>query len=324
MKSDKEINIYNSINDSDFDISYVEPRLSIISSNFDMNKIYMVDIDNITYIKYKSQFISYSTDNVTFNYLIDETSSYVTKLTREDKDYDRDATIKHKDLHAEIKEIDCPEFKIAYNGECAECQFLAIYVDRFKGRKWFQNGVCVTECDFNQNYSIFDSKNYYCKKCKEKTLKRGTDGSISYVCSCLTGTVKSFEDQVCYLPEDENIAKLRNIQTRAQCFQASGEDHNYCSNHSISCNVENKNGYLFPFCYCQEGYTGRYCEFEKNNYNLATELYEVISMENNNEIDESNIVTIAKIRGITYFFEEEGNKKMEQFKSTTNIDIYIN
>ena len=73
-----------------------------------MNKIYMVDIDNITYIKYKSQFISYSTDNVTFNYLIGETSSYVTKLTREDKDYDRDATIKHKDLHAEIKEIDCP------------------------------------------------------------------------------------------------------------------------------------------------------------------------------------------------------------------------
>ena len=324
LKSDKEINIYNSINDSDFDISYVEPRLSIISSNFDMKNINMVDIDNKSYITNKRQFISYSTDNVTFNYLIGETSSYVTKLTREDKDYDRDATIKHKDLHAEIKEIDCPEFKIAYNGECAECQFLAIYVDRFKGRKWFQNGVCVTECDFNQNYSIFDSKNYYCKKCKEKTLKRGTDGSISYVCSCLTGTVKSFEDQVCYLPEDENIAKLRNIQTRAQCFQASGEDHNYCSNHSISCNVENKNGYLFPFCYCQEGYTGRYCEFEKNNYNLATELDEVISMENNNEIDESNIVTIAKIRGITYFFEEEGNKKMEQFKSTTNIDIYIN
>ena len=322
LKLDREMIIYNSINDSDFDINYVEPRLSIISYNFDMNRISVVDINNKSYIT-KNQFISNSIDNVTFNYdLQNETSSYVTKLTRADYDKDREITIKHKDLYAQIKEIDCPKYQRPYKGECVECQFLARYGLISQDLKWIQDQKCVAKCDYDNFYSIFDSKNYYCEKCNDTTRLVDPDGGYRYVCNCLIGTVKSFEDQICYLPEDEEIAKLRNIQTRAQCYKASGGVHNYCSNHTTSCNVENKNGYLFPFCYCEEGYTGRYCEFQENNYSLATELDDVLSMDNNG-IDETNIATIAKIRGITYFFEEEGNKKMEQFKSTTNIDIYI-
>ena len=325
LKSDKQINLYNSINDSDFDISYKEPILSIISQNFDMNRISIVDINNKSYVPNSTPFISKVIDNITFIYYQqNETKSYVTKLTRSDYDKDRDTTIKHKNIYQEIKEMDCPEFQRPYNGECVECQFLARYGIIDKDLKWIQDHKCVAKCDFDNGngYSIFDSKNYYCKKCAEKTKMTSPEGEDIYVCSCLIGTVKSFENQICYLPEDDEIAKLRNILTRAQCYQAGGDKHNYCSNYS-SCNVENKNGYLFPFCYCEEGYTGRYCEFPENNYSLSSQLDEVLSINNDNEIDETNIATIAKIRGITYFFEEEGNKKMEHFKSTTNINDYI-
>ena len=321
LKSDRVINIYNSINDSQFDLSYSEPSLSISSLNFDMTRIEIVDIDNKSYVPNYTGFVSKDINNVTFIYFLNNVTSYVTKLTRMDHDKDRNVTIKYKNLSQEIKEMNCSEFEVPYQGLCIDCKVLSENGLIEAQLKWTQDHKCVAKCDYDNEYAIYDSKNYYCRKCAEKTKIDSQNDGFYYVCSCLAGTVKSFENNICYLPEDDEIARLRNIQTRAQCYQASGKEHNYCSNHTTTCNVENKNGYLFPFCYCEDGYTGRYCEFEENNFNLSSELDEVLS--NNNEIEESDITAIAKIRGITYFFEEQGNKNVEQFKSIDKIDIYI-
>ena len=320
LKSDNTMNIYNSINDSLFDLSFSEPRLSIISSNFDLRNLSIVDIDEEEYAN-SQDFIDQKVDNVTFIYYLQNKTSYVTKLTRRDRTDDRDTTIKYKNESLEIKEIDCDEFFVPHRGECLQCYFLSRYGLINSNFKWYQNGRCVDECDYNSGYAIYDSNHFYCRKCAERTIMTDPESRLGYkyVCSCLVGTVKSFEDQVCYLPEDEEIAKLRNIQTRVQCYKADGEKHNYCSDNAI-CTVKNKNGYLFPFCDCNSGYTGRYCELDENNINLDNNLTDTFTEDN--KIDEFNIVTIARIRSITYFFEEEGNKKLEQI-TNDNINNYI-
>ena len=320
LKSDNTMNIYNSINDSLFDLSFSEPRLSIISSNFDLRNLSIVDIDEEEYAN-SQDFIDQKVDNVTFIYYLQNKTSYVTKLTRRDRTDDRDTTIKYKNESLEIKEIDCDEFFVPHRGECLQCYFLSRYGLINSNLKWYQNGHCVDECDYNSGYAIYDSNHFYCRKCEERTMMTDPESRLGYkyVCSCLVGTVKSFEDQVCYLPEDEEIAKLRNIQTRVQCYKADGEKHNYCSDNAI-CTVKNKNGYLFPFCDCNSGYTGRYCELDENNINLDNNLTDTFTEDN--KIDEFNIVTIARIRSITYFFEEEGNKKLEQI-TDEHIDNYI-
>ena len=65
-------------------------------------------------------------------------------------------------------------------------------------------------------------------------MKDLNTGENYYLCYCLEGTVKSFEDDICYLPENDEITKLINIQRNTQCYKADGKTHNYCHNNENS------------------------------------------------------------------------------------------
>ena len=235
-------------------------KISIDDKEFE-NKLLIKDSKNITFY---------------YNKTNEEEEEHLIKLERLAHYYDRDSTIKFKNLFFEIKEIECPEFTRPYHGECVSCYILSRYNLINPLLKWTQDGLCVERCDYDKGYAIYNSKNFYCSKCAEKTIIfEPMNGGFAYICSCSLGNVKSFEDQICYLPEDEAIIKLRNILSKAQCYQANGETHNYCSKHTISCYIKNKNGYNFPFCNCEKGYKGRYCEFEENNIDLSKQLDEI-------------------------------------------------
>ena len=318
LKSNKTINIFNSINSSDFDIHFKEPSLSIISSNFDLRNISEVYIDEE---KYDTDFITQIIDNLTFIYYLplNNTEKHnLTKLIRFDHSDDRNTTIKHIDLNLEIKEIECPEFLVPYRTQCYQCSLLSAFNLIDFNKKYYENGQCVETCNYTNGYGIYDSKNFYCKKCEEKTetIDLNTGNKI-YICSCLEGTVKSLEDSICYLPEDEEIIKLRNIQSSTQCYKADGISHNYCKeNNTNKCVINSINGNFFPYCLCENNYIGKYCEFHRNNINLNTNMDEILS--SNNEINEGNITMISKIRGITYFLEIDSALYINQLN-----DIYI-
>ena len=318
-------NIYNAINDSNFDIIFREKerRLSIISSNFNMMNISNVEIDGQIYNINDKHLI----DNISFyqfDYSLpnDSLRHNLTRLYRKSIDYDRSETIKHKDLNIHIIELECPEFLYPYQSLCLECSLLS-KLNIFSGLKWYQGGQCVKECDNEKGYSIYDQENFYCRICEERTeIKDLNSGKIISYCSCLFGTVKSFKDNKCYLPEVEEITKLTDQQLSAQCYQADGVTHNYCNkNNTNRCTVENIKGYFFPICICEKGYTGKYCEFGENKINLVENLDYILS--NDNIINEENITLISKIRGITHFLEIEDSIYINQFNQS-QISDYIN
>ena len=319
LKSNHIMRIFNSIKDSNFSINYRDSVLSILSSNFDMRNLSQVHIDKKLY---PTEFIDKTSSNASFYYLINsndtDTSKHnLTKLIRGNHLDDRNITIKHKDLNIEIKEIDCDEFLVPYNGQCTYCYLLSTFNLISSENKWYQNGRCVRFCNISEGYAIYDKKNFYCRLCNEKT-KIGDE----YYCSCLVGTVKNFEDNICYLPEDKEILKLRDTQLSVQCYKSSTLEHNYCHpNNTADCNVEPQNGIFFPNCICKNNYIGKYCEFSKDNITLTKNMDDILS--DGNIINEKNITIISKIRGITYFLEIESSVYIKQFNDYY-ISTYVN
>ena len=317
LKSNHFMRIFNSIKDSNFSINYRDSVLSVLSSNFDMRNLSQVHIDKKLY---PTEFIDKTSSIASFNYSINfnDTSKHnLTKLIRGNHTDDRSITIKHKDLNIEIKEIDCDEFLVPYNGQCTYCYLLSTFNLISSENKWYQNGRCVSFCNISEGYAIYDKKNYYCRLCDEKTKMGG-----EYYCSCLVGTVKNFEDNICYLPEDKEILKLRDTQLSVQCYKSSTLEHNYCHpNNTKDCNVEPQNGIFFPKCICKNNFVGKYCEFSEGGVNLTKNMDDILS--DNNIINEKNITMISKIRGITYFLEIESSVYIKQFNDYY-ISTYVN
>ena len=318
----QKLHIYNSIKDSDFVLLFREPNLSIISSNFNMMNLTQVIIDNS---QIKDSFLIQSSNNVSFEYYLpnDTLKHNVTKVIRADKTNDRTSTIKHKDLNLRILELECPEFQVPIGARCWDCLSL-ILANIIEGdRIWAQGNTCVSKCDNSAGYRIFDKNNHYCKICKEYTLLYDLESNqlIEY-CSCLVGTVKSFENEMCYLPEMDEITDLTKIQKSTQCYKADRITHNYCdANNTLSCAVETVKGIFFPICTCREGFTGKYCEFEETKINLTESIDDILS--NNNVVNEANITMISKIRGVSYFLEIESSFYMKQLQDNS-MSIYIN
>ena len=105
------------------------------------------------------------------------------------------------------------------------------------------------------------------------------------------------------------------LRSKIQCYRTDGITDNYCKNGTTSkCEVVSYSGADFPICHCKDGYTGKYCENKINEINLNNNMDIILSETINDKIDESNPEAIAKIRGITYFIEQDNSY-------TTNIDI---
>jgi hypothetical protein len=242
----------------------------------------------------------------------------VTKLIRLDHDYDRDSTVKHKDVNYIIKGIECPEYQIKENGQCWTCAELIKNGRRGSDLKWYQDGICTQECNYADGYGIYNEKLFVCKKCDERTDAYG-NGRL--ICSCLIGTVKSFEDDICYLPEMNEITKLTDEQRNAQCFKRDGKTHNYCyNNYTRDCVIESVNGYFFPTCICKEGYSGKYCEYKENEINLDKNMKDIL--DNVSEFNLTYITVTSKIRSISYFLEIDGNEYMKKIDNT-HVTTYI-
>ena len=316
--------IYNSIKDSDFSLSYKENIITISSKNFNMTHINHVRIDdNITInsINFK-QNISDSIQFYFYNSNYSSIKNYVKELVRKEHEEDRENVIKNKLVNLEIIEKECGELLYNYQGACITCQTFSEISTENSDRKWFQDYDCVTRCDFDNGYGISSRESYICSKCETRTkLANG-----EFLCGCgVDGTVKSFEDGNCYLPESPEIKKLLLIKSNAQCYLEDGNTTNYCNaSNTEDCITYGNSGYLFPQCICKNGYSGKYCEIDNNN-NINEELQkkmdEILSDEND-EIDESNFAIISKIRGVTFFLEKDGLQYTQNIEEES-INKYI-
>jgi len=307
--------IYNSIKDSNFEVMYYNNIINITSINFNMTHInYTIINENRT----ENTFINPTINSIAFKFLKENESSsnyMIKELVRNDHKEDRKNTIKNKILNAPIIETTCNDYEIIYNGMCTKCYELR-YVDEYRDRKWYQNGKCVSFCDFKEEYTILSELYYICSKCETKTYLDG-----KYYCGCLTGTVKSYITGFCYLPESKEIKELIREKSNVQCYQGDGDNHNYChSDNTEYCNTYGFSGYLFPQCICKKSFEGKYCEYKENSVKLETKMEAILV--NTEIINENNPNIIANIRGVIFYLEING---MEYIKTITSyIDSYIN
>ena len=316
LKENKKI--FNAIKDSTFSLGYKNSIVTITSENFPMDHINFTEIDKENYI-FSKDFIKIHEDLIQFN--LEEsniTKNYLTKLERIDHPYDRiGITIKNYTTNMEIIERECGEYLISYIDACIPCDIFAQISDINKDKIWYQDGVCVSSCNFSAGYSISSHSKHYCYKCDLRTKIN----DYEYVCGCLEGTVKSFDDDCCYLPESDEIKDLLNKKKNAQCYREDGKTHNYCNNDNTqSCDTYSVSGYLFPKCICKEGFTGKYCEFSDTSINLPNKM-DIILSNSKEEIDDGNITIISNIRGVIFFLELDGKEYMTNLLSY--IDRYI-
>ena len=65
----------------------------------------------------------------------------MTKLLRFNHTYDRDSTIKHKDVNYIIKGIVCPEYQVKLRGLCWTCsELIKTGYNTDPNAKWYENG----------------------------------------------------------------------------------------------------------------------------------------------------------------------------------------
>ena len=309
--------IYNAIKNSTFKLSYQKGVVSIYSNNFDMNNLYYVRIDD-NYIIYNSSFINQNYEEIQFEFNNSLMKNYVRELARKEYPKDRINTIRNKSELLEIEEKPCDDYLIPYNKGCVSCLTLSEIDDDYLNRKYYQNKGCVEECKFSEGYAIFNRALFICLNCSVRTNMSGV-----LLCGCLEGTVKSYEDDICYLPESPEIKKLLLLKSNIQCYLEDGMTHNYCANETTEeCTTYGSSGHLFPQCHCIKGYTGKYCEVKENDINLQIKIDKILSDESRNEIDETNPTIISNIRGITFFLEKNGSEYIKTIASTS-IDNYI-
>ena len=312
--------IYNSIKDSTFKLGYKNPTVTISSNNFDMTHINYTKIDNDVFV-YSNLFEKQS-DSIRFVYNTSNIAkSYITELKRNDHIADRNITIKTKAVNLLIIERECDEFLVNYIDACVTCEVYSKILDNDSKKIWYQNGECVTVCSFSLGYAIYSNTKHLCYKCDLRTKINDNE----YICGCLEGTVKSFDDDICYLPESEEIKLLLLSKKNAQCYREDGITHNYCNNNNTKrCTTYSVSGYLFPQCICKEGFKGKYCEFNENSINLKTKMDIILSDNNDDEIiNEGNVTIISNVRGIIFFLEQDETQYIKNIMESTDIDRYI-
>ena len=306
--------IYNAIVDGNFIINYLYPNLTIYSVNFPMNHTFslIIDDDNIT----KFDLVNENNVVIKFSRNLSELN-YVKEITRISHDKDRPDTKKTKFLNATIHA--CEKYHIFYEGRCRSCYEISLFRYEMKDYIWFQNGACVINC--TDGYLIYDSKNYYCDICNETTYSNGR-----LVCGCMEGTVKLEEDNICYLPESEQIQTAALIRPNIFCYRIDGTTHNYCHlNNTANCIIISQSGHDFPVCQCKNGYFGKYCENKDGEEVDFEEKYidPILNGIIEDLIDENSTKTIAKIRGIIHYFELDLNYNYIKNISISKINLYI-
>ena len=313
--------IYNAIKNSTFSLSYIEPNITIRSSDFPLNHIKEIYIDENTPLS-SDDCIENSTDIIKFNYKKTSLNkSYVTNLLRIEHLEDIEKVIKNKLVKLEISEMECDNLNVRYHEVCVTCLVFSRTELGNPNEKYYQNGKCVEKCNSTENYGISSFENYICSKCDNLT-KYGEN----FICGCnIEGVVRSYKDGLCYLPESPEIKQLLEEKPNTQCYLEDGETNNYCTkknNQTEKCVPSGSSGILFPYCYCKPGFTGKYCELNENAINLELKM-EIIFDKGNGKIDETNPEVVSNIRGIIFFLEKDGE---EYIKNITDdqINNYIN
>ena len=308
--------IYNSIYHANFSFYYQYPNLTAYSDNFFMDHTFAISIDGVNITDFEDKYEKSVIINLSKNL---SEINYINEISRIYHERDRPNTPTRKILNVVINT--CPEFHIFFEGSCLTCYEVSIRRADRRNYRWFQNGLCVEECDYS-SYAIFDLKNFYCDSCDDKY--NDDDGKV--YCGCPQGTVKLEEDNICYLPESPEIQAAALYRPNIFCYRIDGVTHNYCNNNNTEkCEITSVSGHDFPICYCKDGFTGKYCEREENatvdleKDNLAPVLEGLVD----EQINENSTDLISKIRGIIYFFELDINYVYVQTITISNINRYI-
>ena len=312
--------IYNAIKDSNFSVSYNEIIVSIYSENFDMNNIESIRINNNTYINQKN-FTKISNELIEFNYIKDSlNNSYVKELIRKNYYEDIDSVIKNKEVDLEMVEKSCGDLLVKYYSTCITCKSFSQTESKNQKRIWYENGECVEHCTFDKGYGISSIENKICTQCGTFTILNDT----FKLCGCkFEGTVKSYLDGNCYLPESNEIKELIIQKPNTQCYLEDGKSDNYCKqNNTETCKPSSSSGVLFPECFCKKGFTGKYCELNESNIDLNNKMKEILTENNNDEINENSVFTISNIRGIIFFLEKDGSTYIKNINED-DINSYI-
>ena len=314
--------IYNAIYNSNFRLEFRDSIVKINSDNFDMNFINYIKIDNETSLL--SNFNNKTNDYISFKFEKSNNTlkkNYVTELIRFNHPFDiENITIKNKKVNLLIIEKECEEFTVNYLDSCISCKLLATFSGQDPNKIWYQNGQCVVTCNFSAGYGIYSELNNLCYKCVDS--KTFMNNKNEYYCGCLEGTVKSIDDDFCYLPDRDEIKDQLIKNRNLQCFREDAKTKNYCNNNNTQvCVTYYTSGSPFPQCICKDGYDGKYCEFKSNAINLTKKMEEILSNDEQ-EIDEGNNTIISNIRGIKYFLDINEKEYINQIENY--IDNYIN
>ena len=305
--------IYNSIKDSEFTLDFDQSIISITSPNFDLSHIAQMKIDDDP----KDVFPVKESDLLKYPFNYDSNvENFITEFVRRDHDLDQEGiTIKNKTVNIKIEKTKCPDFLVRKRGFCVSCE--ANEALEKDGKKWYQNGECVSKCE--APYYILSIEHYYCYNCIEKTFDQNNVG----YCGCLQGTVKLDTDGNCYLPEDDRVKNYLLIRPNMQCYRPNSETHNYCNNtHTERCELKSYSGYSFPYCICSKGYSGKYCEFRDGNPELNKNMDTILKGKIDDKINENSPIVVAAIRSTIFYLEKDGDKYMPEI-GTNYIDSYI-
>ena len=314
---EQSILIYNSIVNSDFTMYYKYPNLTIFSNNFLMNLTESLKIDGriLRASDFESVFekyilIKFSKNLTEFNYL--------SEISRFPHEKDRNEILPPRTKYLNISIVNCDKYQKFYEGKCRSCLEIS-FLSGQPLNLWFQDGDCFPSC--TAPYAIYDSLNHYCAICKE-TTKIGD----LYWCGCLEGTVKLEEDNVCYLPESDEIQNAALRRPNIFCYRTNG-DFNYCNNTNTDrCEVISISGHDFPLCHCKNGTFGKYCEkIENTTLDLeSSNLDPILDEMTEDQINANSSSTISKIRGLIFFFETDVEYTYVKNISKTKINTYIN
>ena len=307
--------ICNSIKDANFMISYNYPFITLSSNNFDMSQINYTKIDNNICI-YSNSFLEQNSELIKFKFEKQNnslTKNYITELIRINHPEDTSITEKNKYLNLEIIEKQCKEYEIKYLGICVTCEVFSKMANEFSDYIWYQNGNCVKQCGFSSGYGIMSRANHICNKCYIKILINN-----EYICGCPEGTIRSYIDNKCYLPESDEIRELLLKRKNLLCYQEDINANNYCNYFNTKSCTYSISGNVFPQCNCKEGFIGKFCEFNSSEINVEENMEIILSYD---EINCENIIIISKIRGVIFFLEKYGIEAIQYLLSY--VEQYI-
>ena len=167
-------------------------------------------------------------------------------------------------------------------------------------KKYYQNGICVNQCDNNNNYAIEYKDSLICIECPTKI---NNEGICSFKYIEFNGTD--------YIHNDIILAEMKLNEFCSKYCEEN--NYVYCIRNFINEST----------CYCKDGFEGKYCQIKNDNYIFNPNFDEidiyVYEIFNFTELysSYSTITTLEKKKLLSQKITIE-----KKYKSNTQLDVY--